>query len=151
MRNPNAAAAANATSDFSRSPVPKLMLAERSTTTHVCSSRSASVVRICGVSERAVRFQSIQRESSPASYARAPATSVPGPLLAAEELAAQQAVEPARHEELEPAQLGRLARDRRDALGRVGRSAVAHAVSCRPLSCRGESPAASASSRAPAR
>ena len=80
VRNPNAAAAANATSDFSRSPVPKLMLAERSTTAQVCSSRSASVVRICGAIERAVRFQSIQRESSPASYARAPATSEPGPL-----------------------------------------------------------------------
>ncbi len=46
----------------------------------VCSSRSASVVRIMRAIERAVRFQSIHRESSPASYDRAPATSEPGPL-----------------------------------------------------------------------
>ena len=66
--------------------------------------------------------------------------------LAAEEFAAQQPVEPARHEQLEAPQLGRLARDRarrpRPSSPRFGRRVqvaglAGHAVSCRPLSCRG--------------
>ena len=45
VRNPKAAAAASTRSRFSQSAVPKSRLAERSATTHVSISRSASVVR----------------------------------------------------------------------------------------------------------
>ena len=48
-----------------------------------------------------------------------PAVSVPGPGPHADELAAQHAVEPDRHHQLEAAQLRGLRRDRRDAVGRT--------------------------------
>ena len=65
---PNAAVAPSTTSRFSARAVPKSRLAERSATTQVSSSRSASVVRTCVGSDRAVRFQSMSRASSPGSY-----------------------------------------------------------------------------------
>ena len=120
VRKPNAAAAENARSRFSHNAVPKSMLGERSTTSHVCSSRSASVVRTCGVNERAVRFQSMRRASSPTSYVPRAGGLDAGPGPQTEELAAQQAVEPDRDLELEPAELRGLGRDRRDAVGRRG-------------------------------
>ena len=52
---------------FLAAAVPKSRLAERSATTHVSISRSASVVRTWGTSARAVRFQSMRRASSPGS------------------------------------------------------------------------------------
>jgi hypothetical protein len=44
--------------------VPKSMLADASTSTHVVSSGSAMLARTCGSPARAVTFQSIRRTSS---------------------------------------------------------------------------------------
>lgn len=79
VRTPNDAAVPSTRSRFSASAVPKSRLAEQSATTQVCSSRSASVVRTWTAWDRAVRFQSIRRASSPGSYCLAPARSLPGP------------------------------------------------------------------------
>ena len=53
--------------------------AERSATSQVSSSRSATVCRMCGSVVRAVTDQSIRRTSSPGLYGRASPGSVPGP------------------------------------------------------------------------
>ena len=60
-----AASAATARSRFSHAAVPKSRLADRSITTQVSSSRSATVWRTCGTVVRAVTAQSIRRTSSP--------------------------------------------------------------------------------------
>jgi hypothetical protein len=127
-RKANAATAASAISRFSHNVVPKSRLAELSTTIHVSSSRSASVVRICGERDRAVRFQSIWRASSPRAIRTRRGRFGTGPRESSEVLTAQQSVEAARHEQLEAAQLRRLARERRGVVPRrVGR--LTHAVS----------------------
>ena len=53
--------------------------ADASTTTQLTSTRSARWTRTCGSRVRAVTFQSIMRTSSPGSYGRTCASSVPAP------------------------------------------------------------------------
>jgi hypothetical protein len=65
VRCPTAAAAATTRSRFSQPTVPKSSDAERSATSQVSSSRSATVCRMCGSVVRAVTDQSIRRTSSP--------------------------------------------------------------------------------------
>ena len=128
VRNPNAAAAANATSDL-------LALA-------------GSEVHARGTIDDGPRLQlavgfgrsDLRRDGTGGEVPVDPPSVVAGfvparagdlrsrSALAAEELAAQQAVEPTRHEQLEPAQLGRLAGDGRDAFGgRTRLATLAHA------------------------
>jgi hypothetical protein len=59
--------------------VPKVIDADVSSRSHVTITRSASCTRTCGCPVRAVTFQSIQRGSSPSSYGRTWASSVPLP------------------------------------------------------------------------
>ena len=62
---PKPAVAPSTASRFSQRAVPKSRLAERSATIHVSDSRSASVWRTNVSADRAVRFQSMSRASSP--------------------------------------------------------------------------------------
>ncbi len=74
-----AARAATARSRFSQLAVPKSRLADRSSSTQVSSSRSATVSRTCGTVVRAVTGQSIRRTSSPGQYSLDSPASLPGP------------------------------------------------------------------------
>ena len=78
-RWPTAIATPSATSAFRRSAVPKRIDGEVSSTSQVTSTRSAWWTRTCGSPVRAVTFQSIRRTSSPGTYGRMSASSVPSP------------------------------------------------------------------------
>ena len=122
VRKPTAATIASARSRFSNSAVPKSRLAERSTTIHVSSSRSAIVSRTCGIVVRAV--------TGPVHAAHVVAHLVLAalPRLAArrgheaEVVTLQQAVETAEHVELEAAERGLDPRCRRGAVVHAVRS-----------------------------
>ena len=108
-----------ATSAFSRSAVPKFMLAERSTTTQV---EQLAV----GVRRPQLRLErpSGQVPVDPAGVVTGLVPPSAGIVaararVAAQEFAAQQTVEAARDDELQPAQLRRLAGDRYNAFGRA--------------------------------
>ena len=74
-----ASVAPTATSALRRSAVPNAIDGERSSAIHVTSTRSASCTRTCGSPVRAVTFQSIRRTSSPGTYGRTCASSLPRP------------------------------------------------------------------------
>ena len=76
---PSASVTPSATSALRRSAVPKAIDGVRSSTTQVTSTRSARWTRTCGSRVRAVTFQSISRTSSPGTYGRICASSVPRP------------------------------------------------------------------------
>ena len=76
---PSASETPSATSHLRRSAVPKVMDADVSSSSHVSTARSATWTRTCGSSVRAVTFQSIRRTSSPGTYGRTWASSVPSP------------------------------------------------------------------------
>ena len=69
----------SATSALRRSAVPNCMEGEESRRSQVVSARSGTWTRTWGWFIRAVTFQSIRRTSSPASYGRTCASSVPPP------------------------------------------------------------------------
>ena len=75
---PIASATPSATSALRRSAVPKRIDGDVSSTSHVTSTRSASLTRTCGSPVRAVTSQSMRRTSSPATYGLICASSVPG-------------------------------------------------------------------------
>src|SRR5439155_509497 len=79
---PSASATPSATSAFRRSAVPNCIEADVSRTSQVTSTRSARCTRTCGSPVRAVTFQSIRRTSSPGTYGRTCASSVPTPIMA---------------------------------------------------------------------
>ncbi len=76
---PIASVTPSATSALRRSAVPNAIDGEVSSTIHVTSTRSARWTRTCGSVVRAVTFQSISRTSSPGTYGRTCASSVPRP------------------------------------------------------------------------
>ena len=75
----DARATPSATSALRRSAVPKVIDGETSRSSHAVSARSGTWTRTCGMVVRAVTFQSIRRTSSPGSYGRTWASSVPPP------------------------------------------------------------------------
>ena len=76
---PTASVTPSATSALRRAAVPNAIDGERSSTIHVTSTRSARCTRTCGTVVLAVTFQSISRTSSPGTYGRTWASSVPRP------------------------------------------------------------------------
>ena len=69
----------SATSALRRSAVPNVIDGETSRSSHVVRARSGTWTRTWGIVVRAVTFQSIRRTSSPGSYGRTWASSVPPP------------------------------------------------------------------------
>ena len=78
-RWPNASATPSATSALRRSAVPNVIDGETSSSSQQVSARSGTWTRTWGTVVRAVTFQSIWRTSSPGSYGRTWASSVPPP------------------------------------------------------------------------
>ncbi len=78
-RWPIATATPSATSALRRSAVPNVIDGETSSRSHAVRARSGTWTRTCGTAVRAVTFQSIRRMSSPGSYGRTWASSVPPP------------------------------------------------------------------------
>ena len=76
---PIASATPSATSALRRSAVPNCIDGDVSSTSQVTSTRSARLTRTCGSPVRAVTFQSIRRTSSPGTYGRTCASSMPSP------------------------------------------------------------------------
>ena len=76
---PSASATPSATSALRRSAVPKPIEGVRSSTIQLTRTRSASCTRTCASRVRAVTFQSISRTSSPGTYGRTCASSLPRP------------------------------------------------------------------------
>ena len=74
---PNTSATPSATSAFRRCAVPNAIDGETSSTIHVVSARSGTCRRTCGWPVRAVAAGSMWRTSSPISYGRSCASSVP--------------------------------------------------------------------------
>ncbi len=78
-RWPTARATPSATSALRRSAVPNCIETDVSITSQLTRTRSASVTRTCVSIVRAVTFQSMRRTSSPGTYGRTSASSVPSP------------------------------------------------------------------------
>ena len=78
-RWPTAIATPSATSVLRRSAVPKAIDGETSSSSQEVSARSGTWTRTWGTVIRAVAFQSMRRTSSPGSYGRTWASSVPPP------------------------------------------------------------------------